>query len=324
MKKKKTYAVNKFNQLILRHNGLKKPIDGIFSVDKQNRLSFKSGATSKINFKGNWSLNQNHDLEFVLSDTREEACPEVLVFQGKIISTKFDTLAFELKSTDFKGQSHLQVIELTGAWQADEYNRIIFLVKKERSPDKLTLSGQWQVNKNQQIVYKYQKSSLKTRQKINCALGFSGYWLISQAGRLTYSLEHNSISRFDFRVALESPNLYPKDGCIKFRLGIGAKEEESKSKTVVLFGNWRLNKDLSLDFEMDYGNRIKRSIKFGAQLNLTSQDSVMLSLTNSRNRPLGICITFSHKFLKKSGDCFLRLEHSGKNSGVQAGLTFPF
>lgn len=324
MKKKKTYAVNKFNQLILRHNGLKKPIEGEFSVDKQNRLSFKSGVTSKINFKGSWSLNRNHDLEFVLSDTKEKARPEVLVFRGTIISTKFDSLAFELKRIDFRGQSHLQVIELTGAWQTDEFNRIIFLVKKEYAPDKLILSGQWQVNRNQQIVYKYEKTSLKTREKTNCTLGFSGYWQISEPGRLTYNFEHSSVSRFDFKVAIESPSLYPKEGCIKYRLGIGAKEEAAGSKTVVLFGNWRLNKDFSLDFEMGYGNRIKRSIKFGAQLYLTRQDSVVLSLSNSKNRPLGICITFSHKFLKKSGDFFLRLEHSGKSSGLEAGLTFPF
>jgi len=98
-------------------------------------------------------------------------------------------LVFEVKSTDREGQTHIQLLKLSGSWQADEFNRLSFLVKRKIQPDILTLGGIWQLNKNQQIIYTYEKTDLKTKTKYARTLTFLGFWQIDSTKRLTYILE---------------------------------------------------------------------------------------------------------------------------------------
>lgn len=349
-------SINSNNQLLIKPSKTKMtiPVRGRFGIDKDNQLIYwlnepvswrrQYDLPSRISFRGNWQLNPNYDLEFNLAETKEQYKADRLVFKGEIISTDRDTLAFEiithekglspleLSRSRFKGNvpeaTHIQIIKLSGSWQADELNRLGFLLKKTALPDTLLLEGLWQINQNQQIIYNYEKTDLKTKAKICRTLTFEGFWQISSADRLTYILSHSSKSRFDFRVQLESPNLYPKAGVIKYRIGIGLrKDKPSQTKIVCLYGTWKFSRRLGLMFEMDYGKGRFQGIEFAANICLHKKDEVVFSLTNKKKEPLGLNVIFTHRFLKKSSaETFLRLKDilDKKERSLEAGITIPF
>jgi len=330
------------------------PVGGRFSIDKNNRLIYwlnepaawrrLYNLPSKVSFIGNWKLNSNYDLELNLDETKSQYKGERLILKGEIISTDRDTLAFEiithekglsptqLNRSSTKGTvpafSHIQLLKLTGSWQADEFNRIIFTIKKKALPDVITLEGSWQINKNQQITYIYEKTGLKTKTRISRILTFEGFWEISSNDRLTYILSQSTKSYFDFRVQIESPNLYPKEGLIKYRIGIGlAKDKPSRMKTICLYGSWKFSRKAGLTFQMDYGKGRFGDIEFGTNIYLNKKNEIIFFLTNKKKEPLGLNITFNHKFLKNSdAETFFRLKGllDKKETVIETGVRIPF
>jgi len=333
------YWLNNKNRLFIKPaKGKRVPVEGGFSLDKGNKLIYLLNEPlvwrrlynlpSKISFVGNWSLNLNHDLELKLDETKNQFKGDRLTLKGEIISTDSDTLVFEISSLDERGQSHVQLLKLSGSWQADEFNRIIFIVKKSASPDTLTLGGAWQLNKNQQIIYTYDKTLLKRKAKISSTLTFEGFWQINSNNRLAYILSRSSQSRFDFRVQIESPNLYPKEGRIKYRIGIGLRKDNlSQGKTICLYGTWKFSRKAGLDFQMDYGRGEFREIKFGTNIYLNKENEITFLLTNKEKEPVGLNITFTHKFIRDSdAQAFLRLQGllDRKERAIEAGVQIPF
>lgn len=149
------------------------PAQGRFWLDEGNSLVYLLNEPaawrkiynlpSKIRFVGNWKLDLNHDLELELTETKNQIKGDRLTLKGEIISNDADTLAFEIASLDKRGQSHIQLLRFSGSWQADEFNRIIFIVKKDPAADTLTLESVWQLNNNQQVTYTYEKNSAKEK-----------------------------------------------------------------------------------------------------------------------------------------------------------------
>lgn len=336
---KRRYTIDNYNRLIIRDKQKTLVTNGRFGMDKNNQLIYWLNESKhwhrlyalppRISFQGNWQLNSNYDLELILNDTENQFKGDSLVLKGKIISIDRDTLAFELKSLDRYGQTHIQLLKLGGFWQADKYNRLSFLVKKRTLPDILTLEGIWQLNQNQQIIYNYEKTNLKTKAKYSQTLIFTGFWQINSLNKLTYILEHSQKSRFNFRVQLESPNIYPKEGVIKYRIGIGLKglipNKGTVPKIVTLYGTWSFSRKAGLCFEMDYGRGKFKKIEFGIQIYLTKKDAVTFSITNNRKESLGMRITFTHKFLEKyAAETFLRLKALEKEKAIETGLRIPF
>lgn len=334
---KNGYAINNNNQLLIKSPKMKKQLatNGVFGIAKSNRLIFwlnepvfwrrLYGLPKKIIFSGSWQLDRNHDLKLILDKSKSQFQNEILVLRGNIISTDRDILAFEIKSYDRRGLLHIQILKLSVTCLADETNRLSFRIKKS-PPDILTLAGTWQINRNQQITYTYEKIERKRKTKISQTLVFEGYWQITGADRLTYILSHSSKSRFDFRVQLESPNLYPEQGVIKYRIGIGVRKEgQQPYKVIYLYGTWKFDRNIGLIFQMDYGEGKVQSIEFGANVHLNRKEEIAFSLTDKRKHPLGICITFTHKFLKKhAAQTFLRLKKYQEEFGIEAGVNFPF
>ncbi len=352
---KHKYSIDNNNQLFVKPLKAKVAISvrGRLSVDKNNRLVYwlnepaawrrLYNLPSKVSFIGSWKLNSNYDLELNLDETKSQYKGDRLILRGEIISTDRDTLAFEmithekglsptqLNRSSTKGTapafSHIQLIKLTGSWQADEFNRIIFRIKKKASPDIVTLEGSWQINKNQQIAYSYEKTNLKTKTKISNTLTFEGFWEINSNNRLTYILSHSTESRFGFRVQIESPNLYPQQGVIKYRLGVGLRNgRPSQNKIVSLYGTWKFSHKLGLIFEMDYGKNNFQNIEFGADISLSQKDKISFSLKDTKGEPLGLNITFTHRFLNKlDAETFLRAKEILKReSAIEAGVRIPF
>jgi hypothetical protein len=335
-KEKNKYMVDASNRLTIRHGRKNMPIKGRFNVDGNNQLSYrlsepmlwrkKNNLPNKISFQGNWQINPNYDLALILDETKSRQEGDRLTLKGDIISVDRDTLVFEINSRDKYGQSHIQLLKLAGFWQADSYNRLCFVIKKKTTPDVLTLEGIWQLNQAQQIKYTYEKTDLKTKRKISHTLSFEGFWQINSCNRLTYILSRSQDSRFDFRVQAESPNLYPKDKAIRYRLGIGFKKgREIRSKIISLYGAWKFSRDFGLIFQMDYGKNKLRNIEFSADFNMEHNNKVIFLLKDKFGEALGINITFSHKFLKQNGaEAFLKLRSSKSESCVETGVRVPF
>jgi uncharacterized protein (UPF0548 family) len=349
-KQRARYSLDSDSRLVVNNGKEKLTVNGIVSVDGHNRLIYrinepdswrrKYGFPGKITFAGNWSLNENHDLELEITSDSPRIMGTIpaglLVLKGEVISAENDKLVFEIKSADKNGVSRLRLLKFSGCWGSDEANQIFFSVGKKPYPDVLTFQGGWKLNGNQQIVYSYQKTDLKRKTKVLSEMVFSGFWQITARNRLAYIFSRATNSRFGFKVQMETPNLYPKDGEIKYRLGAGIKglspsklSQSHKKGTapdvITLYGTWKFSKRLGLAFEMEYAKGEIHSFVFGAEVKFNKNNEVVFNLMNERGVPLGINVIFTHNFLKQSDAAwFLRLKHSHKESGIDAGLKIPF
>ena len=341
---KAKYSVDHDNRLVSADNTEVLPIDGTFSVDEGNRLIYwlnepqpwrvKYQFPEELIFTGNWSLDSNCDLRLKLIQDKSDWQEDILTLKGEIISCESDKLVFELKSIDKNGSTQLRILKLAGTWAADELNQIYFSVSKnEASPDILTLQGAWRLNQNQQIIYTYQKVGLKTKEKILSTLTFSGFWQISSVNQLTYILSTgtNDVNsersrRIDFKVQIETPNIYPKEGVIKYRLGVGVgKTKPDDFKIISLYGTWKINRKFGLSFEMEYAKGQIQSLDFSAEVNFNKNDEVIFSLKNDSRQDLGISVVFTHRFLKQlDAKFFLRLKQIASESSIDAGIRIPF
>jgi hypothetical protein len=333
---KNRYKVDQNNLLIIKRKWESLLANGRFSVDKNNQLTYwlnepspwrrKYNLPNKISFLGSWQLNQNYDLELVLEENKAQYVDDSLVIKGEIISVDQDALAFEIKSIDQEGLLHIQILKLSGFWQADEYNRLSFLVKKRTTPDILTLEGAWQINNNQQIIYTYEKTGLKRKTKTSYALTFAGFWQISSYNRIAYIISKSANSKFDFKVQLETPNVYPKKGVIKYRIGVGLKEIIPENlKVISLYGVWKFSRMVGLIFEMEYAKGEFHSLEFGAEVSFTKNNQVGFKLTNKDGKDLGIEVIFTHRFLSKlDAEFLLKLRRTKEENSVEAGVRIPF
>jgi len=331
---KRRYSVSQVNQLLINASPRNKPlpVEGRFTSDKNNRLIYLLNEPAswrklhkippKIVFKGTWRLNKNHDLELVLDKDKSQSGGEALVIKGNIISCDRDLLAFEVKSYDKNGLLHIRILKLSVTCFADEANRLNFAVKQQ--PGVLTLQGEWRLNKNQQLVYTYERQELKTRTKISNTVTFEGFWQINSANKLTYILKQSAESKFDFRAQIESPSLYPQKGMIKYRLGLGLRDQK-KIKIISLYGTWKFSRALGLIFQIDYGRGQIEDIIFAAEVNFSAKNEIQLLLRNRAGEPLGITVVFARRFLKKlDAEVFLRLKAAGVEKSVEAGVRIPF
>jgi len=311
------YSVDNDNRLVFASNAEAFPMDGVFSVDEDNRLNYwlnepetwrvTHQLPEKLVFTGNWSLDPNNDLQLTLSNNKSKQglIPKgtvpvgTLMFKGEIISCESDKLVFELKSIDKNGLLQVRILKLSGTWAADELNQIYFSVSKKSSPDTLTLQGRWQLNKNQQIIYTCEKSNLKTKDRTLSTLTFSGFWEISSANKLTYILSTGSNSKFDFKAQIETPTIYPKEGLIKYRLGVGLKglsPQGTVPELISLYGTWKINRSVGVSFDMEYAKGEVRSLDFGAEVNFNKDNEAVFNLKNDFGEDLGISVVFKHRF----------------------------
>jgi hypothetical protein len=333
------FCIDRFNRLIIKRGKQTFVPRNSFSLDDHSRLVYwlnepqawsrKYQFPSKLVFSGAWRLNSNYDLELKVDKSscfglsREK---EVLRLSGEIISAEADKLVFELASYDAQGNAQIQLLQLKGSWGADSQSRLTFFVSKKENPDTLTLKGSWLVNENQQITYTYEHSNLarKTVSKVN--LAFEGHWQITGNRQLTYIFSRGTDSRFDFRVQLETPNVYPKAGAIKFRLGSGLRQPAGQKNPVfTLYGTWKFSRSLGLEFEMEYGRGEVHALVFAAEVDFSKQNRLLFELKDEVGKPLGISVVFTHRFLKElDASVFVRFQALRRESRIEGGISIPF
>ncbi len=333
---KTKFSTDSDNRLIFRRDGKDIPVNGIFEIEDNNRLVYwlnepsvwrrQYRLTEKIIFTGSWMLNQNYDLELQLEENKGIFAEEKITLKGEIISCESDKLVFEIKSVNKNGLSQFRLLKLTGIWGADNRNQISFKIDKKTFSDILTFQGAWQLNENQQVTYTYEKAALKRKTKDTYTLVFTGFWQITSANKLTYILSQGINSKFDFKAQIETPNIYPKSGVIKYRIGMGVREPKAgDAKIISLYGTWKFSRKLGLTFDMEYAKGQINSISFGAEVNFDKKNQIVFNLTNSDKKQLGMSVIFTHRFLQQlDAEFFTRLKTSQKESGVDVGIRIPF
>ncbi len=287
----------------------------IYLVDDSNGWQRDFGLPERIYFRGSWWLSKEHNLIMLLDHSSD-----TLTLRGRIRKPEGNVFTFWLRSAKFKDESEVTLIKLAGIWRADKFNRLTFEVTGRQARGTLVLRAVWDIGKNHQIIYRYEQ--LKTKEKVD--LSFRGVWDILDKNKIGYQLEANEENRINLRAYLQTPNLYPARGKIKYRLGVGIANKRQE-KLLVLDGNWRISRAGGLSYEIDYGKgRIKR-ILFGATVNLPGPDRLVFSLTNRQGRPLGITVTFRKKSLsEKDWEYFIRARKQGREVYLGGGFKFKF
>lgn len=278
-------------------------VEGEFKIGPHNTLAYESktpfiavqdtGTPNKIKLTGSWSLTDNHDLKLTLGRSELQPYQDELILKGEIVSAsaeaEADSLLFAVTRKSDEDKTTRRILTLKGTWQADKDNRLTFKVEKEDgSPDSLIFEGSWEVNRSNEIVYRYTKTYLKRREKIEREIIFRGHWKFTDNYRLIYALDLKGDSAFEFKLGVGS-RIIPKENSISFEIGAGLRHP---SKRINLYGKWRLNKPLDVGFEVNYGG--------GRRMELT----------------------ISKKLLKGQLEPYIKLMRSREESGAQLGVAF--
>ena len=267
--------------------------------------------------KGRWILTPNHEVAY-----RRDGLDEEFFLKAPIIAVEPDLLVIAVTEKQKDQKIVTSLAKLTGTWQLDSTNQIIFQVRREQSQtNTLTFTGAWRVGKNNEVVYSYEQKDLKRKSTETHTFVFNGTWSISKDRQLAYSLGVDSNSRFDFKGAFETGPIYPKKGEIRYRAGIEIKGKTS-IQAITLFGQWRLSRDLYLDFDIQYENGQRNTITFGGTYNFDPSHQVTVSLKSKSGEPLGLILIVTQDLFGKDGQAFVRLQRTLEESSIEAGVDF--
>ncbi|MCM8790339.1 MAG: hypothetical protein NC938_01370 [Candidatus Omnitrophica bacterium] len=329
------YEIDPFNRLVVtseRVVGLPRQrvvLDGAFKTDKSNNLIYhiksplsKNGALPhQLKLKGRWSLTKEHNLLFTLDKFRRSARTDSLEIAGDIIDVRDNSILFSVTTRQSDNKQITYVIALSGRWQADANNRLVFKMEREKGAhDILALEAGWEINRDNEIVYRYEKAALITKTKNSHSLIFKGRWRISGRSFLSYALEGNSGSVFNFRGSLGACG----SDYIKYEVGIRLSSQPHPLKRVItLYGAWNIAKGTGLFFEVETADGSAYPITIAAQAKLTPKDTILFKLKDPLNRKdLGLQIDLSHALLEGDGAAFFRMLKTKEESAVFVGAGF--
>ncbi|MGH7198408.1 MAG: hypothetical protein ACREH5_06700 [Candidatus Omnitrophota bacterium] len=269
--------------------------------------------------KGRWEIGPNHEIQY-----RSEGKDEEIRLKTPILAAEPGALVIALTTKQAGQKVTTGTARLTGTWHLNAKNRVVFEVGREKGrTDVLAFKGAWRVGRSNEFIYSYEEISLKTKKKIRRELVFSGFWELSDRNRLTYRLAADSDSAFRIRGAFQTQSILAKKGEVRYQAGIEVSGRH-KIQTIVLFGKWKLSRDLELLFEMEYAGGGKRAIVFGGEFALGPSSRVTARLAGREEKPLGVELILTKEFLKKDGLAFLRLMRSLEESRVEAGMRFKW
>ena len=330
--KKVRYEIDPHNRLIIRCSDKKtslplfrKVLDGYYKIDKNNKLIYHvkepltrdKDTPRQIKLKGKWSLTKNHDLKLTLDNWKRQTYGDQVILKGDIIDVDKNSFSFAVTTRTKENVMSTHMLKLQGSWQADSNNRLTFRAKKQKShPDTLVLDGVWELSKNHQIIYTYEKKHLlRTKKKLH-TLTFKGSWDILDKTRISYVIDRNTNSTFNFRTSL---GIF-KGNYIKYELGIGLSYRAKPIKRkVALFGKWKIKKNIGLVFEVEYEKGEVYAVVFAVNAKLTDKDTLLVRLKNMIGKDVGVELKLSHKILNGNGTMFFRALKSKRESAIFAG-----
>lgn len=327
------YELDPYNRVIVEQPGKssdlplsRRVLDGRFRLDPNNNLSYhikspfagKDTIPNQLRLRGKWSLTKEHDLKLTLDKSARRTFGDKLTLQGQVIDVRANSLLFAVTTKSKEGVRSTYVINFSGVWNADEHNRLSFRIKKERGKyDILTFNAAWQINRHHQVVYKYEKARLLRKKRINRILTFKGCWDVQDKFRISYLLDGSAESKFTFRTAA---GIFA-DKYIKYEAAIRlARRLRPVRRIIHLSGRWKLNKDFSLVFEVEYENGRKRYAAVSTDAKLTARDKLRVKIKFGKGvKDISANIKFSHVIISGKGEAFLRAVASRRKSAIYAG-----
>ncbi|MFQ5952279.1 MAG: hypothetical protein ACE5JK_02620 [Candidatus Omnitrophota bacterium] len=296
-------------------------------VDSKNRLVVSGGKLpEKVVLDGRWSLTEEHDLKLHLRASKSGLSGKTVILRGDIEKVTGSSLAFRVRVSENISGLRTGSIQLKGRWQADSYNRITFHAAKSRGRyDTLTFQGAWQVNGNNELIYRYVKTYLKTKIRTVKTLTFKGYWQLGER-RIVYRLDRADNSFFSVKAALQTRSLIAREGKIRYQVGIRYQRRKVYRKareTITIFGVWKLDKDLKIAFEVKYSGRKKQEMRFIVEKLVAKGSTISVSLKAESGEPLGIQVKFTKTF-KNDAELFLSLSRYPDESRIMGGVTIKF
>ena len=271
---------------------------------------------------GTWALTPAHDLALTLHHAAGRR-RQRLYLKGAFVKAQAHALSFALRRHELDGRTSAQELTLSGRWQADARNRLVFLVDKGRGvEDRLTFQGGWELGDGRELLYRYQQQLTPKRLTIR-TLRFAGIWDLAGPNRLVYRLDASGDSAFGFRASLQTPSLNARDGRIAYQIGVELSRGRTVNRRVVLFGIWKLHDDLSVSFEIPYADGRREALRFQGTYAFGNRSSVGVELRDQRGAPLGIAVTFTRQFLQDAS-WFVRWQKAGKNLEALAGVQVRF
>ena len=321
-------TVDADNRLVIwGFDGLTGAGEGVsYSADLINGPD-RSKKLTRLVLDGTWGLTPEYDLALhVIGSNYDELSGKTIIFRGEIEHAEGNTLGFRVRDYENVLGIHSGSITLKGKWKADKYNCITFEAAKGQGRyDTLTLKGAWQVNRNNEIIYIYKKTCLKTRIKEDRLIIFRGYWDIGK-GTLTYRFEHSFDSCFVFKADFKTRRLKISDREIKFNVGFTLQKKNSRTKAVhviTIRGGWEVRGGLKTVFSVAYSGSRRRTIEFGVEELIGNNTKAVISLTAKTGEPLGVELELTKKF-KNTAELFLELSRSKKECRIMGGMRVRF
>lgn len=337
MSEKIRYELDPYNRLIAVRGGLSLPkqrrvLDGRFVMGKRNSLEYRiksPAGTSEdgphqLKLNGTWSLTADHNLKLTLDRSSGGVSGDSLTIAADIIDVKGDALLFAVTTKRDEYIRTTYILEMTGIWQADENNRLLFKVKRDAlKDDTLIFDAGWEVNKNSEIIYRYETSRRGRSLKTKHSLILRGQWKVAGRGSLRYELEAKSNSAFNFRTSL---GLCGKD-YIKYELGILlSRRVRPVERVITLFGVWRIKRGSALFFDVECAAGKAYSMSFSGEARLTPRNTIAFKLKSPDvTRPgkdLGLRFELDHALLEGDGSAFMRVLRSRGESSILVGAGF--
>jgi hypothetical protein len=284
-----------------------------------------------------------------------------VTIKGSLVAAEPDALVISVTTQETANRIVTGLVKLSGKWALDDKNRITFCIKRGLAKyDKLTFQGAWEINDDFQVTYFFETrqvlvgSGRRRRRvtKVSQELVFDGHWDISEKNRLTYLIGSSALwplsggaskepaceSAFRFRGTFETTSLLAKNGEIRYQAGIEYKTSRGTKKrttrTITLFGSWKLSDDLSLTFEIETADGRRSEVRFGADLSLKKlqgpgirrllPDEISVDLVSPAGKPLGLELVLTKDLFEGNVQTFVRFRESIRETAVETGVKIPW
>ncbi len=347
------YAFDELNRLIVMNprDALRprRVLEGRVSTDAHNHLIYRVDSSADVagyagphtlNLDGTWRLTTNRELALTLHEgNRQER--QTVYLKGALSNAEANALIFTLHRSEDGDPDAAQRLPfdsaqgavpsrvegrltLSGRWGADTKNRLTFFAEKaDGSEDRLTLQGGWEVGEHQELLYRYRQRVGTRRLLEERTLVIQGTWDITQADRLTYRLAGSDNSAFEFKASLKSPSLLAREGRIVYEVGVGLSRGSLQRQRVELFGTWKLNRDLSVSFEMSAADGRVQVLQLDGVSTLGPRNRIAVALHDRRGERLGLTVVFTRE-LVPDASLFLRLRQDAEERSAIGGIQVRF
>lgn len=236
---------------------------------------------------------------------------------AEVVAAETDALVVGFTQTQKNQNPVTRALKLRGRWQVDPANRLSFTASGGSvRPAKFLFSGTWKTGKRHELTYRLDRSG-----KPSSSLSFDGFWRWDAARGLSYTLagdggRHGDQGALRLRGAFQTESVLAKRGELRYQFGAEVKKGP-RSRTISLFGKWKLGRGWALDFELEGGRARSRTFSFGAAYSFGPDKRLRASLFDDHGRPLGVEVAFENDW--PGGSAFARLRRTAEESIAEAG-----